>query len=93
MPGHKYVEEIGLAAMLVNKKLASVGPEANLRENVAHTPLSSTNKTAHSDFETQRRNHQKGYKGPHKKDLCPPKILKNKMNYRKISGCVRITQK
>ena len=57
MPAHRYMEEIGLAAMLATKRLAGVAPEVNLGECVAHTPLSSVNKVAHSGFETQRRHH------------------------------------
>ena len=59
MPGHRYVEEISLVAMLVTKRLTGVTPEVNFRECVIHMPLLSTNKAAHSGFETQRRHHQK----------------------------------
>ena len=49
-------------------------------------PPSSVNKAAHSDFETQRRHHQKSKTGvsvgPQKK-LCLPK-LKKKYNKAKI---------
>ena len=38
MPTHKYMEQIGLAAMLVAKRSAGVTPEVNLREHVTHTP-------------------------------------------------------
>ena len=58
MPGHRYVEEISLVAMLVAKRLEGVTPEMNLRECVTYTPLPSANKAAHSGFETQRRHHQ-----------------------------------
>ena len=51
----RYVEEIGLAAMLAAKRLASVAPVVNLRECVTCTPLPNTNKVAHSGFETQIR--------------------------------------
>ena len=59
MPAHRYVEEIGSAAMLVAKWLANAVPEVNFIECVTHTPLPSMNKAAHSSFETQRRCHQK----------------------------------
>ena len=82
MPGCRYVEEIGLAAMLAAKRSAGVTPEVNLRECVTCMPLPSANKAAHSGFETQRRHHQKsktGYQWPHKKDLCLPKIFLKKI--------------
>ena len=34
MPGSRYVEEIGSAAMLAAKRLADIAPEVNLREYV-----------------------------------------------------------
>ena len=55
----KYVEEIGLTAMLDTKRSAGVAPEVNLGESVTHTPHHSVKKAAHSDFDTQRRLHQK----------------------------------
>ena len=63
MPACKYVEEIGLAAMLAAKRLAGVAPEVNLGECVTHMPSPSRNKVAHSGFETQRRCHQKSKTG------------------------------
>ena len=72
----RYVEEIGLAAMMAAKRLVSVTPEVDLRECVTGTP----NKAAHSGFETQRRYQKKskiskiGVSVAHKKDLCPSKI-------------------
>ena len=39
LPGHRYVEEISLAAMLATKRSAGVTPEVNLREYVTHTPV------------------------------------------------------
>ena len=56
MPAIRYVEEIGLAAMLASKKVAGVTPEVNFREWVTYMPLPSTNKAAYSGFETQRCN-------------------------------------
>ena len=76
MPAHRYVEEIGLAAMLSAKQLAGVTPEVNLRECLTHIPLTSANKVAHSGSETQTRCDQKsktGYQWAHIKDLCPPR--------------------
>ena len=52
MPGHMYLEEIGLAAMLATERSAGVTPEVNLREHVTHTPPPSANKAAYSGFET-----------------------------------------
>ena len=63
MPCHRYVEEIGLAAMLTTKRLASVTPGVNLWGHVTHVPLPSASKVAHSGFETQRRYHQKSKTG------------------------------
>ena len=59
MPTHRYVEDIGLAAMLAVKRFAGVTPEVNLRECVTCMPPPSANKAAHSGFETQRRCQQK----------------------------------
>ena len=59
MPACRYIEEIGLAAMLATKRSAGVTPEVNLKEFVTHMPLPSANKAAHSGFKTQRRCHQK----------------------------------
>ena len=56
MPARRYVEE---NAILAAKRLAGVAPEVNLRERVTRTPPPSANKVAYSDFETQRRRHQK----------------------------------
>ena len=52
MPARRYMEENGLTAMMVTKMLVGIAPEVNLRECVTLTPLPSTNKAAHSDFET-----------------------------------------
>ena len=52
-----------LHQFLVAKRSAGVAPEGNLREHVIHTTLPSANKAAHSDFETQRRCHQKSKTG------------------------------
>ena len=58
MPACRYVEEICLAVMLDPKRSAGVTPEVNLRQCVTHTPPPSTNKAAHSGFETQKRCYQ-----------------------------------
>ena len=63
MLSHKYVEMIGLAAILAAKRSAGVTAEVNLKECVIHTPLLSMNKAAHSGFETQRRHHKKSKTG------------------------------
>ena len=73
-----------LAAMLAAKRSAGVAPEVNLRECISHTPPPSTNKAAHSGFETQRRRHQKSKTGVSvapKKDLSPPKIKKKLLRF------------
>ena len=59
MPGHRYVEEIDSAAILAATRSAAVALQANLREYVTCMPPQNVNKAAHSDFETQRRHHQK----------------------------------
>ena len=81
MPAYRYLEEIGLAAMLAAKRLAGVTPEVNLKDHVTCMPLASVSKAAQSGFETQRRHHQspkQGYQWPHRKDLCPPKFFRKK---------------
>ena len=75
MPGCRYVEEIGLAAMLAAKRLAGVTSKVNLRDHATHMPPPNANKAAHSGFETQRRHHQKSKTGVSVAP-CPPKILK-----------------
>ena len=81
MPASSYVEELGLAAMLVTKKSAGVTPEVNLREHVTYMPLERTNNAAHYGFETQRRCHQKSKTGlsvTSQKLLMPSKIFFSK---------------
>ena len=39
MPGHRYVEEINLVAILANKRSAGITPEVNVREHVTHTHI------------------------------------------------------
>ena len=67
MPAQRYVEENGLATI---NRSAGVVPEVNLRECVTCMPWPSTNKVAHSGFETQKRRQQKskhsGISGPTK---------------------------
>ena len=63
MPGRRFVEEIGLAAMLAAKRSAGVAPEVNLREHVTHMPPPNVNKAAQSGSETQRRHHQNSKAG------------------------------
>ena len=65
------------AAMLAIYTGRGVAPEVNLRECISHTPPQSSNKAAHSGFETQRRRHQKSETGVSvapKMDMCPTKI-------------------
>ena len=60
---HRYVVENGLVAMLATKRSAGVAPDVNLRGHVTPIPVPSINRFAHSNFETQRRHHQKSNKG------------------------------
>ena len=48
-------EENDSATIMAAKRLAGVTPEVNFMEYVTLTPPPSTNKAAHSGFETQRR--------------------------------------
>ena len=48
-----YVVVNGSIVMLAAKRSAGVAPEVNGREHVTCTPLQSSNKAAHSGFETQ----------------------------------------
>ena len=78
VPASRYVEENGSAAILATKRLAGVTPEVNLLEYMCNTYTSTKceNKTAHSNFETQRRHHHKSKTEVSvvpQKDLCPPK--------------------
>ena len=60
-----------------------VVPEVNLRECISHMPPQSSNKTAHSGFETQRKCHQKcetGVSVAPKMDMCPTKIYEKKVS-------------
>ena len=77
-PDRKYVEENGLAAMLANNRSAGAAPEMNLRECVIWILLPSTNKAAHSGFETQRRHHQKSKTGV---SVAPQKGLMTSKNF------------
>ena len=52
MPARRYVEEVGSVAMLAANRLAGVTPEVNPWKPVTHIPPPSTNKAAHSGFET-----------------------------------------
>ena len=70
MPARRYVEENGSAAVLAANRSAGVTPEVNPWKPVTHIPPPSTNKAAHSGFETQRRCHVKsktGISGPTKR--------------------------
>ena len=51
------------------KRLAGVAPEVNLRSSVQARKRAHE---IHPGFETSPQ----GYQWPHKKDVCPPKILK-----------------
>ena len=60
MPGRRYVEEIGSAAMLATSRCRTRGESPGC---VTHTPLPRMNKDAHPAFETQWRHHQKSETG------------------------------
>ena len=78
----RYVEEIGLAAMMAAKRLASVTPEVDLREYVTGTP----NKVAHSGFETQRRYQKKSKISKIGVSVTPQKGLMSFKNLNKKDG-------
>ena len=66
--------------MLATYTIKGVTPELNLREHAS----AKCNKAAHSDFETQRRRHQKSETGVSvgpKMDMFQPKILKEKEKF------------
>ena len=92
MPAHGYVEENGSTTILAAKMSAGVAPEVNLRECVTHTPLPSSNKTAHSGIETQRKHHQKSETGLDlsvvnpRKDYVVQKFFLKKQDARSHSG-------
>ena len=74
----KYVDENGSVA----KRSAGVAPEVNLRERVTRTPPPSSNKAAHSGFETQRRRYQKSKTGV---SVAPQKgLLSSKFFFKKV---------
>ena len=62
--------------MLAAKRSAGIIPEVNLRECVSHMSPLSANKAAQSSFERQSPN--QGFRWPHKKNLCPQKILRKR---------------
>ena len=68
------------AAMVAAKRLAGVAPEVNLRERISCMPTPSANKAVHSDFETQRRRHQKSKTGL---SVAPQKGFMSSKNLKK----------
>ena len=82
MPSYRYVEENGLAAMM----LAGAASGVNLREHITCRPPPNVNKAANSGFETQRRCPKRVSMAP-QKDFCPPKILfkKKEINLNQFS--------
>ena len=68
-----------LAAMLDIYTSRGVAPEVNIRECISCMPPQSSNKAAHSGFETQRRRHQKSKTG-HK--VAPQKRTEKISNVR-----------
>ena len=79
MSGRRYVEEIGSAAMLAGKRSAGVTPEVNLVEQ-QHVHLQQVRIRLPTLALKPRggvtRSTKQGYQWPQKKDLCPPKNLK-----------------
>ena len=83
MPGHMYMEENGLTAMLATKRSAGIITEVNLRYHVTHMPLPRAYKTSLSGFEIQTRCRQK-FKTV-LSDLCSPIFISKKVNcYSKV---------
>ena len=77
MPACRYVEEIGMAAMLVAKRLAGVTPEVNLREYVICMPLPRLPTLTLKPKGDVTRSPKQGYQWPHKKGVYSP-IFKKK---------------
>ena len=61
-----YMEKNSLAAMLATKRLVGLTPEANLTENLTHTPLTSVNETLKARGDIIRSVKQ-GYQCPRKR--------------------------
>ena len=80
MPACRYMKQNGLAAMPAAKRSAVVAQETNLREHVTHIYLYQaqvrlpTFKLLNPE-ETSPEVQNRGFSGPTKKDLCPPKKL------------------
>ena len=69
MPACRYMEEIGLAAMLTAKRSAGFAPEVNLREHITCMPLPSANKAAPLALKPSgdiTRSPKQGYQWPQK---------------------------
>ena len=74
MPGSRYVEEIGSAAMLAAKRLADIAPEVSLRE-YAHFGQAGIR------LITQRRRHQKSKTSV---SMAPQKgLMSSKKNFKR----------
>ena len=76
------MDENGLAAMQVTKRLAGVTPEVNLRECGTCMPPPSANKATHSGFETRKDviiSQKQGCQWPHRKDLKSSNFFKSKI--------------
>ena len=78
-----------LAAILALYTGKGVTPEVNLRKHISCTPPQSSNKAEPTVALKPRGDvtisPKQGYQWPHKKDFCPPKILKIKVQS-KIEG-------
>ena len=82
-----------LAAMLAIYTSRGVTPEVNLRERISCMPPQSSNKAAHSGFETHRRRHQKSKTGVSvapKMDTCPTKFFLKKSSHSgvQVNDCI-----
>ena len=76
-----YVEESSSVAMMVTRRSAGVTLEVNLREHVAYICLCKVQirlpTLALKSTGDITRSPKQGYQWLNKKDLCPPKMLKN----------------
>ena len=74
-----YVGENGSGTILAAKRSPGVAQEVNLSEHIICTPPPSVLPTlALKHRGNITRTPKQGYQWLHKKDLCPPKLKKNK---------------
>ena len=74
--------------MLAVKRSAGVAPEVNLTSSVQGESVQARSTLALKHGADVTRSPKQGYQWPHKKDMCPPKILENlkKKKVAKLSG-------